>query len=116
MSNEMRRGDIWWVEWPVGVGSEQFGRRPSLVIQEDRANELPTYPKTIITPISSKGLEVSFHVRLEPTRENGLSVLSYVKCENVWTVSKARLERRIGRVTPDEMRRVDAGLRRVLAL
>ncbi len=116
MSHRPQRGEIWWVEWPVGRGSEQHGRRPSLIVQTNRANEAPSYPNTVVVAISSKGIEAPFHIRLDPSRESGLTVSSYAKCEHLWTISKQRLERHLGRVSDDEMRRVDVALRRVLDL
>lgn len=33
----IRQGDVYWVSFR-GVGSEPFGRRPAVVIQQDRLN------------------------------------------------------------------------------
>ena len=89
---EPRRGEIWMVDWSPGRGSEQTGRRPALVVQLDAANLNPRYPNTILVAISTKGKPVPFHIRLDPSSSNGLSDISYAKCEQIMTCSKDRLE------------------------
>ncbi|MHB9132007.1 MAG: type II toxin-antitoxin system PemK/MazF family toxin [Armatimonadota bacterium] len=111
-----QRGELWWVDWSPGRGSEQLGRRPALIIQTNLANQNPSYSNTIVLTVSTKGHPVPFHIAIEPTRENGLSALSYIKCEQVMTIDKSRLESRIGKLTAAEMRRVEDALRITLAL
>jgi len=111
-----RRGQIWWVDWSPGRGSEQAGRRPALVIQTDAANTNPRYPNTIVLTVSTKGFPVTAHVEILPSPRNGLHEKSYVKCEQVLTVSKERLEKVIGDLSPADMARVENALRQVLVL
>jgi mRNA interferase MazF len=113
---DISRGDIWWVEWSPARGSEQAGRRPALVVQRDSANHSPTYDNTIVLALTTRRKGLSFHIDVEPSPANGLTTTSYVMCEQLLTVSKRRLERRLGHVGADRMRRVEAGLRRVLDL
>lgn len=110
------RGELWWVDWSPARGSEQSGRRPALVVQTDPANHNPQYPNTVVVTVSRQGREVPSHVRVEPTAQNGLASLSFIKCEQILTISKQRLEKRTGRVTSAELALVDAALRLVLGL
>lgn len=110
------RGEIWWVEWSPARGSEQAGRRPSLVVQSDAPNGNPNYPNTIVVTVSSQGRQVPSHVLISATEESGLDHDSYAKCEQIMTISKERLEENIGRVTSDEMLQVDRALKRMLNL
>ena len=41
-----KRGEVWLVNWNPARGSEQAGRRPALVIQNDIGNEKA--PTTIV--------------------------------------------------------------------
>jgi mRNA interferase MazF len=104
-----RRGDIWMLDFNPGRGSEQAGRRPALVLQNDIGNANPRYPNTIVAAISTKGKPVPFHVKVPARAENGLRETSFVKCEQLLTVSKARLlgRRALGRITADQIRRVE---------
>ena len=112
----IERGELYWIDWDPARGSEQAGRRPGLVVQEDAASTNPRYPLTIVAAVSTKGRSVPSHVLVQPSLANGLSEVSYVKCEQLMTVSKARLVARIGRLSPPDLHRVAAALMRVLTL
>ncbi len=114
--NDLRRGDLFWVDWSPGRGSEQTGMRPALVVQADAPNRNENYPNTIVVAVSRSGRDVPSHVPLQPTPENGLREASYAKCEQVQTISKERLCERIGHVGTAEMRQVAAALKRMMEL
>jgi len=97
-------------------GSEQSGMRPALVVQTDAANQNPRYPNVIVAAISTKGKDVPFHVPLAPEGSNDLSENSWCKCEQILTISKDRLARRLGRVDDRLMKQVGDALRLVLGL
>jgi mRNA interferase MazF len=105
-----RRGEIWYVDFSPARGSEQAGKRPALVIQNDAGNTNPRYPNTIVLAMSTKGKQVPFHVRIDPARSNGLRETTFVKCEQILTVSKARLTGRSpsGRISAGQFRQVEA--------
>ena len=115
-SAAVRRGEVRWVDWSPGRGSEQTGRRPALIVQADAGNQAPTYPNTIVVAIGSQGHEIPLHVRLRPSKQNDLRNTSFVKCEQVFTVSKERLGARMGALRPEEMLAVDQALRTSLGL
>jgi mRNA interferase MazF len=111
------RGEIWMVNWNPARGSEQAGRRPSLVIQTDAGNQNPNYPNTIVATITQHGRDnIPTHVKIEVSEENGLSFDSYVKCEQLMTISKDRLETRKGSLSAEEMERVEEAIKKALAL
>jgi mRNA interferase MazF len=85
-------------------------------VQTDPANRNPRYPNTIVVTVSTKGREVPTHVRVQPSDENGFSHIAFAKCEQVLTISKNRLERRIGRLDQESMEQVRTALRVALAL
>ena len=112
----IRRGQIWLVDWSPGRGSEQLGSRPALVIQTDAANTNPRYPNTIVLTLSTKGLSVATHVQLEPDNTNCLKETSWVKCEQILTISKDRLASFWGNVSAEDMKRVETATKTALAL
>lgn len=101
---------MYWLDWSPSRGSESAGVRPALVVQRDAGNLARSYPNTVVVAVSSQGHEIPLHVRLRPSRENGLKNPSWVKCEQIFTVSKDRLRERLGRVTPAELRAVEAAV------
>jgi mRNA interferase MazF len=112
----MRRGELYWVDWSPGRGSEQTGRRPALVVQRDAANRNENYPNTVIVTVSTKGKPIPFHVEIPPTEETGLRETSWAKCEQLLTISKERVEQRIGAVNAETLERIEIALKKVLGL
>lgn len=113
----IRLGDIFMVDWSPGRGSEQTGERPAVIVQNDGFNTNERYPLTIVVAVTTKGRELPNIVPVPKTAENGLwEVVSYVKCEQIQTISKDRLGRRLGRLTDEEIRKVGTALKRVLSL
>ena len=104
--SRVRRGELWWVDWSPGRGSEQAGRRPALVVQTDTANENPRDTNVLVVTVSSQGRPVPSHVQLMATSESGLKVDSFAKCEQIMTISKERLEGQIGVVSQGDLERV----------
>jgi len=106
MNKLPKRGEIWLLDWFPSRGSEQSGFRPALIIQTDAANSNPGYPHTIVLAISTTGKPVPFHVTLKPNRSNGLTEASFIKCEQVLTVAKDRLVKKLGIVSEEELQQV----------
>jgi mRNA interferase MazF len=84
------------------------------VIQTDAANLNPRYPNIIVVAVSTKGKPVPFHVAVKPTIQNGLGELSYIKCEQILTISKKRLTRKIGILETEFLQQVGKAITLVL--
>jgi mRNA interferase MazF len=112
----IRRGQIWLVDWSPGRGSEQLGKRPALVIQTDAANSNPRYPNTIVVTLSTKGLPVATHIPVDPDASNGLREKSWVKCEQILTISKQRLDQRWGQLAAADMAKVEFAVKTALGM
>ena len=112
------RSEIWIVDFSPGRGSEQIGQRPALILQNDAGNQNLRYPNTVVLAMSTQGKPIPFHVEIAPNSLNGLQEVTYVKCEQVLTITKARLQGRepLGRLTSAEMRRVEIAVKLSLAL
>ena len=74
----------------------------------------PHYPNTIVLTVSTKGKAVPFHVSVNPSAGNGLQQKSFVTCEQILTISKERLIRRLGRLDEERMEAVAMAIRLVL--
>jgi mRNA interferase MazF len=97
------------------VGSEIRKTRPALVLQNDIANEHS--PITIVAAITSK-----FDDRLYPTEvlvlasNTGLSQDSVVLLNQIRSIDRARLVRRLGLVSDEIMESVDRAIQVSLGL
>jgi mRNA interferase MazF len=96
------QGEIWLVDLGRTVDHEQEGRRPALVISVNRFNRSPR-GLVVALPITTTQLSIPTHVRIEPP-DGGVSQTSYAMCEQVRSISVARLERFWGAVSSDTLR------------
>lgn len=103
------RGEVYFVAFDPTLGAEIRKTRPALILQNDIANR--SSPITIVAAITSK-----FDQELYPTEvlvrapEGGLDADSVVLLNQIRSVDRRRLMRRIGRLTPETMRLVDRAL------
>lgn len=114
MAENPSRGEIWLVNLNPAQGHEQAGRRPALVISEDRFNHGPAGLVAVL-PITTTDRGIPLHVALA-AGEAGLAKASFVLCDQVRTISRERLVRRYGAVTAPNMAIVEDRLRIVLGL
>ena len=101
-----RRGDVYLVNFNPTIGSEIRKTRPALILQNDIANRLS--PITIVAAITSRYEEPLYptEVRVRPG-EGGLQTDSVVLLNQIRSIDKARLLRRLGACSEDTMERVD---------
>jgi len=108
------RSEIWTVELNPTRGHEQAGVRPCLVISVDLFNHGPA-ELVVVLPITTKYKGIPFHVEIAPP-EVSLTEKSYIKCEDVRSVSLERLKTRLGIISAEKMALVEDRLRILLGL
>ena len=108
------RGEVWSLDLDPTRGHEQAGTRPALIVSVDEFNQGPA-ELVVVLPITTKDKRIPFHVKIEPP-EGGLKATSFIKCEDVRSVSKDRLFRRHGIVSPRVVAEVEFRLRVLLKL
>ncbi len=110
-----RRGEVYLVTFDPTIGAEIQKTRPAVVIQNDVGNRASRV--TIVAAITS-----SVHDDLYPFEvlvhagEGGLPRPSVVLLNQVRTIDRARLVRRLGSLRRETMSLVDRALRVSLAL
>jgi mRNA interferase MazF len=110
-----KRGELYWVNFDPVRGVEQAGTRPALVVQNDRGNEHSSY--TVVCALSTAPVDRPYpFIVLLATGEAGLNRSGHVNCAQIRTIDDSRLEERIGMLSPERMRQVDAALRYELDL
>ncbi|MBN2034634.1 MAG: type II toxin-antitoxin system PemK/MazF family toxin [Deltaproteobacteria bacterium] len=113
MSDFPKRGEVWIVNWNPARVSEQAGKRPALIIQNDIGNEKS--PTIIIAAISRTVKHYPMNVEIRPP-EGGLTRPSIVKTSQIMTISKERLEKRVGSLRGKKMAEVDKAIKLSLSL
>jgi mRNA interferase MazF len=108
------RGEIWMCNFDPIRGHEQAGSRPALILSADLFNQSPA-DLVIVIPLTSQPKQVRSHVPVEPP-EAGLKRRSFIKCEDIRSVSKQRLGKRWGVVSAQTLRAVEDRIRVLLQL
>ena len=104
----MRRGDVFELRLPKGVGHEHRGRRYGVVVQSDAL--LPR-SVVLIAPTSRSARGVSFRPEVSIEQES-----TKVLVEQIGAVDTTRLGDLIGRVSPEKQWGIDEALLTVLGL
>ncbi|KZE36969.1 MULTISPECIES: type II toxin-antitoxin system PemK/MazF family toxin [Bhargavaea] len=111
----IKRGDIFFADLSPVKGSEQGGKRPVLVIQNDIGNRFsPTVIVAAITAQIQKA-KLPTHVEIDAARY-GLDKNSVVLLEQVRTIDKSRLSDKITHLDEEMMRQVEEALEISLGL
>lgn len=110
----MIRGEVWLADLDPTRGHEQAGKRPVLILSETAFNRGPA-DLVVVLPITSTLRPIPSHVRLKPP-EGGLKNESAVLCEAIRSISKQRLVRRWGAVSPATLAVVEDIVRILLRL
>ena len=110
----IKRGDIFYADIEEGKGSEQNGRRPVVILQNNKGNRHSTTTiAAMITSARKKSLPTHVWVKKEDT---GLKEDSIVLLEQIKTLDKKRLVNRVGRLSKSVMSLVDRAACRSLFL
>lgn len=110
-----RRGEIYFADLDPHYGSEQGGKRPVIVIQNNTGNKFaPTVIVAAVTSKVSKKPNQPTHVLID--RNPAFSRPSMVLLEQIFTIDKERIQRFLGQTTPDEMYQINEALMNSLDL
>ncbi len=108
MGMVVKRFDVFLVNLDPTVGSEIQKTRPCVVISPDEMNR---YISTvIIAPMTTKGKQYPTRVLCQFQGKNGQIVLDQVR-----TVDKNRLVKKLGRISQDEQKKLLATLAEMFA-
>jgi mRNA interferase MazF len=97
----MKRAEI----WTVAGGPDYAGKpRPAVILQDD------TFAATAsitVCPFTTYLVDAPLiRLPVDPTRPNGLAVVSHVMVDKITTVAKSKLQKRIGKLADADMIRL----------
>jgi mRNA interferase MazF len=106
----MKRGEVWWVDFSQSVGGELQKTRPAVIVSNNAANQYAN--RVQVVPLSSRTS------KLYPSdaRVTVAGKESKAMADQIRTISKERLGKRIGVLSPHDMHGVDFALRVQLGL
>lgn len=105
----VKRGDIFYADLSPVIGSEQDGIRPVLIIQNDLGNK---YSPTVIAVAITTQIKPKLPTHI-PIKKGkfGLVKDSTILIEQVRTLDKTRLKRKIGSIDQETLDKVKEALK-----
>lgn len=103
----MKRGEIWFANLPVVGGSIQYGERPVVVVSNNVCNRFSSV--ITVVPLTSvhkkKNQPTHIHLERKELKE------SIVICEQIITISKKMIDRKICSIDNVDMERIEKGIK-----
>jgi len=107
---KIKRGDIVLVNLSPTIGSEQGKTRPALIIQNNLGNEYS--PTTIVAPLTSKEFSKEFPTNISlPKRTSGLTKDSTILLNQIRTIDKQRIVKKLTTLNYEIMEKVDLAIK-----
>ncbi|MBR3809178.1 MAG: type II toxin-antitoxin system PemK/MazF family toxin [Clostridia bacterium] len=114
MEENVKRGDIYYVDFDLMIGSVQAGMRPVVVIQNDTGNKhSTTLIVATITSKSEKKRKMPTHIVINI---EGLSKESIIQLEQITTIDKQQILKFVGTIPSSIMEEVDNAIKISLGL
>jgi|SRR3989344_5728374 len=112
---EVKRGDIFVANLEPVLGSEQGGKRPVLIIQNNIGNKFS--PVTIVALITAKQFSKEFGTNVFISKEDSnLPMDSTILFNQIRTIDKLRLRKKVSSLDKEIMSKVDSALKISLGL
>ena len=98
----MKRGDV----WTVAGGADYAGKpRPAIILQDDVFDATAS---VTIGPFTTHAVDAPLmRLPIDPSERNGLRTPSQLMIDKITTVSKNKLESRVGRLSDEDIVRVN---------
>jgi mRNA interferase MazF len=96
MPSNPKRGEIWLVNLDPTVGAEIQKTRPAIVISSDYIGKLPLKLVVPITDWKTSFALDLWHIRLDPTPQNGLTKVSAADVLQSRSLDTRRFARKLG--------------------
>lgn len=109
-----QRGEVWLADLNPTKGHEQSGKRPVLVISDNTFNS-GLSGLVIVLPITSNNRNIPAHIKILPP-DGGLKNESVVLCDAIRSISKERLITYLGKISSNNLEKIDKILKILLVL
>ena len=101
----MKRGEI----WTVSGGPDYSGKpRPAVILQDDAFDATASIT---VCPLTTYQIDAPLiRLAVEPSERNGLRSTSHAMIDKITTVSKKKLEQHVGKLSDEDIVRVNRAI------
>lgn len=99
---KIQKGDVWLVENINALGHMQSGIRPHVIVTQITGETVTIAPCTSV----AKKAHQKYVVEILPTKENGLTAVSFVLLAQSFAADISLLEKKIGHLDQNEIARI----------
>ena len=97
----MKRGEIWWISFDPSIGGEIQKKRPAIIVSNDAANKYLNRVQVVPLTSNTDRLYPSEAIVVFENKK------SKAMTDQLATVSKERLIKQVGKVSPEELRNIE---------
>jgi mRNA interferase MazF len=101
----MNRGELWWINFDPSVGGEIKKERPVIIVSNNAANR--NLNRVQVVPITSNVSRIYPSEALVTLRGSQGKAMA----DQLTTVSKQRMRKKVGEITSEEMTAVELAIR-----
>lgn len=114
MKNRISKGDIYYIKQDKNntpTGSEMWANRPAIIVSNNKNNKYaPTVGVVFLTSNLNKDLTPN-HIKIIDGDRASIAL-----CEQIHTIDKKRLGRRLGKISKKELNEINKALMFILSL
>ncbi|PZO11805.1 MAG: type II toxin-antitoxin system PemK/MazF family toxin [Leptolyngbya foveolarum] len=106
----MNRGEVWWINFDPSVGGEIKKERPAVIVSNNAANR--NLNRVQVVPLTSNTSRIYPSEALVTLQGRPSKAMA----DQLTTVSKKRMRKKAGELTPEEIAAVELAVRVQLGL
>ena len=94
----MKQGEIWLINLDPTIGAEIKKTRPAIIVNHNALGKLPLKIIVPVTDWKDRYDVAPWMVKIEASKENGLSKISSIDCFQIRSVAEDRFLKKIGTI------------------